>query len=65
MSNIEFEISEALKNNGISRIAKENNTIVIRHNTNSIRFEINRKSWTQTIKNFEKSLKGVINDSFC
>jgi hypothetical protein len=63
MSNeFELEISDELKDRGITRIAKENNTIVIHYNENSIRFDIDYKSWMRTIKNFEDEAKGIIND---
>jgi hypothetical protein len=56
-----FEISNNLKEKGISRLAKEDNTIVIDYNKNSIRFDIDQ-NWQKTIKNFDESSKGIIKD---
>ena len=63
MSNtIEFDLTEKLREKGITRIAKEKNTIVIDFNENSIRFYIDHNNWMKTIKNFEDQVKGIIND---
>jgi hypothetical protein len=61
-NNIEFDMSGQLKEKGASRIAKENNTIVIEYNENYLRFDIDYKSWMKTIKNFEDEAKGIVND---
>ena len=58
---IEFGISNKLKTNGISKIAKENDTIIIVYNDNPIRFTI-YEDYDKTIKSFEKSSKYTIQD---
>ena len=62
MYDTEFDLSEQLSERGISRIAKENKTIVINYNEKSIRFNIDHNNWMRTIKNFEGEAKGIIND---
>jgi len=62
VSDIEFNIPNQLKEKGISKVAIESNTIVIEYNEDSIRFEIDTKSWKNTINDFDKESKGIIND---
>ena len=58
----EFEISERLREKGVTRIAKENNIIILDYKNDSIIFDINNNSCQQTIKNFENSCSGKIID---
>jgi hypothetical protein len=61
-NNIEFDLTEKLRENGITRIAKENNSVIIHYNENSIRFDIEYNNCQQTIKNFETVCSGIITD---
>jgi hypothetical protein len=58
---MEFAISNELKINGISRIAKEHDTIIVVYNDNLIRFTI-YEDYNRTIKSFEKYSNDTIQD---
>ena len=62
MYNTEFDLSEQLRERGITRIAKQNNIIILDYKNDSILFDINNNSCQQTIKNFENSCIGKITD---
>ena len=58
---VDFEITDELKQQGISRIAKEAKTVVVHHKGTPIRFDI-QKDWIKTIASFEKESKDIIID---
>jgi replicative DNA helicase Mcm len=59
----EFQVSDALRNHGISRIVKEASTIVVQYNQKPIRFDVDAKGkWSRTIDNFEKASKAIMTD---
>lgn len=60
-SNTEFDITEQFRQRGITRIVKENNTIVVVYNDNPIRCTI-YDDYYKTIKSFEKNSKYLIQD---
>ena len=61
MYNTEFDLSEQLREKGITRISKENSTIVVVYNDKPIRFTI-YEDYDKIIKLFEKSSKYLIQD---
>ena len=60
-NNTEFDLSEQLKEKGVTRIAKENNTILVVYNDNPIRCNV-YEDYDKSIKTFEKSSKSIILD---
>jgi hypothetical protein len=59
---IEFEISEGLKQRGISRIAKDRMTILVIYQNKNVRFAIYKQDFNKTIKSLEKYCSRFIND---
>jgi predicted transcriptional regulator len=59
---IDFEISDALKKQGVSRVAKQGTTMLIKYNDSPIRFDIDSKKWSKTIENFENESKRLFLD---
>jgi len=59
---IEFEISEGLKQRGISRIAKDRMIILVIYQNKNVRFAIYKQDFNKTIKSLEKYCSRFIND---
>lgn len=58
----EFEISEELKTKGISLVAKDGNTVLIKYNDIPIRATIYSQDINKTVNAIEKKCKKFIND---
>jgi len=58
----DFEISEGLKQRGISRIAKDRNTILLIYQNKTIRSALYKQDFNKTIKSLEKYCSRFIHD---
>jgi hypothetical protein len=58
----DFEISPELKERGVSRMAQEGTTFLIQFNSRPIRFDIDPKSWNNTVVGYHKYAKRLITD---
>src|SRR5215212_10849494 len=59
---IEFEVTDELKQRGISRIAKDRMTILLVYQNKSIRSAIYKQDINKTIKSLEKYCSRLIHD---
>ena len=62
---IEFDISDNLRNKGISRIVKDGYTILVEYNDIPIRSTIYNEDITKTTNNLEKQCNKLIDDQLC
>jgi hypothetical protein len=59
---IDFEISDILKEHGVSKVAKQGTTILIQYSDKPLRFDIDSKKWSETVGNFENESKRLFLD---